>query len=168
MCMFGLSGCRVKPRRLWREARNFAPHSSGPHPSGLHFLGSGAPPFGSPSFEPHFFWVSPSHRLFVSSMVAPIIFRLSFELIGPRWFTLNHQFSPSHLHFPLPSSLPDDDSVTRLLSLPFFLSPSRSSTLLPQRSNFFCNDSKPLRSHSSFGLLHLAFLQLILVHAFLI
>ena len=98
---------------------------------------------------------SSSPRLFVSSMIAPIIleiFRLSLELIGPRWFTLNHQFSPSHLHFPPPSSLPDDDSVICLLSFPFLFSPSSSSTLLPKRSTFFCNDSKPLRSLSSAGL----------------
>ena len=114
---------------------------------------------------------SSSHRLLVSSMVAPIIleiFRLSLELIGPRCLILNHQFSPSHLHFPPPSSLPDDDSVIRLLCLALLLSPSSSSTLLPKRSTLFCNDSKPFQSHSSVGLSHLSFLQLILLHVFLI
>ena len=91
---------------------------------------------------------SSSPRLFVSSMVAPIIleiFRLSLELIGPRWFTLNHQFSPSHLHFPPPSSLPDDDSVIRLLSLclpPFAFKLFHSSSLA------FDSLLQRLKSHS--------------------
>ena len=46
MCTFGLSGCRVKPRRLWggkKKSEILAPHPSGPHPSG-------PPPFGAPLF----------------------------------------------------------------------------------------------------------------------
>ena len=70
MCTFGLSGCRVKPRRLQNEngggrgkkARNFGPLPSGPHPSGPHpsaphpsELHSSGP---QPS-EPHSFDVPP-------------------------------------------------------------------------------------------------------------
>ena len=43
MCTFGLSGCRVKPRRPRCGAAPFGPHSSGPHPSGPHPSGGGLP-----------------------------------------------------------------------------------------------------------------------------
>ena len=54
MCRFGLSDCRVKPRRLLgrngggRGAKFWAPHPSGPHPSAFgRFFWVWAPPFGT-------------------------------------------------------------------------------------------------------------------------
>ena len=75
MCTFGLSGCRVKPRRLHqtgppencggrrkkkKSAKFWAPHPSGLHPSGLHPSGlhfSAPHPSGPHPSGPHFFWV---------------------------------------------------------------------------------------------------------------
>ena len=55
MCSFGLSGCRVKPRRPHQTGARptlWGPQPSGPHPSGLHFFWvwapTRAPPFGAP------------------------------------------------------------------------------------------------------------------------